>query len=65
MQIAMDDINPYQKNLGTPELFMGIGINTGTVMAGLVGSELYSEYTVIGDEVRPKKRSGKWSTTIP
>jgi len=56
MQIAMDDINAYHKNLGTPELFMGIGINTGTVMAGLMGSELYSEYTVIGNEVNLASR---------
>lgn len=51
MQIAMDEINAYHKNLGTPELFMGIGINTGTVMAGPLGSALHSEYTVIGYEV--------------
>ena len=27
---------------------MGIGVNTGRVMAGLVGSELYSAYALIG-----------------
>lgn len=56
MQIAMDKINAYHKNMGTPELFMGIGINTGTVMAGLLGSALHSEYTVIGDEVNLASR---------
>jgi adenylate cyclase len=56
MQIAMDEINAYHKNLEMPELFMGIGINTGTVMAGLLGSALHSEYTVIGDEVNLTSR---------
>jgi adenylate cyclase len=61
MQIAMDEINSYHKNLGTPELFMGIGINTGTVMAGLLGSALHSEYTVIGDEVNLTSRIESFS----
>lgn len=51
MQLAMEEVNQYHKQLEVPELFMGIGINTGTVMAGTLGSDLYSEYTVIGDEV--------------
>jgi adenylate cyclase len=56
MQIAMDEINRDNKQLGMPELFMGIGINTGVVMAGLLGSDLYSEYTVIGDEANLTSR---------
>src|SRR5262245_50230599 len=48
MQLAMEDFNRAHKNIGMPELFMGVGINTGTVMAGMLGTPLYSEYTVIG-----------------
>jgi adenylate cyclase len=56
MQIAMGQFNADHREHGVPELFMGIGINTGGVMAGLVGNELYSEFTVIGDEVNLASR---------
>jgi len=56
MQLAMDELNRGYRLQGLPELFMGIGINTGTVMAGLLGSDLYYEYTVIGDEVNLASR---------
>jgi adenylate cyclase len=56
MQIAMDEVNREHRAQGLPELFMGIGINTGTVMAGHARSAAYSEYTVIGDEVNLASR---------
>ena len=55
MQLAMDELN-RASGKGLPELYMGIGINTGTVMAGVIGSDLYSEYAVIGDEVNLASR---------
>lgn len=51
MQIAMHELNARHRKRQLPELYMGIGINTGTVMAGLVGSELYSAYALIGEDV--------------
>jgi adenylate cyclase len=56
MQVTMNTLNLAHKDQGMPELFMGIGINTGTVLAGTLGSERYSEYTVIGDEVNLASR---------
>jgi len=56
MQVAMDEFNRQNERIGLPELYMGIGINTGTVMAGRLGSDAYSEYTVIGDEVNLTSR---------
>jgi len=51
MQIAMETLNRQHRDEGWPEMYFGIGINTGRVMSALLGSDLYSEHTVIGDEV--------------
>ncbi|MBT5666568.1 MAG: adenylate cyclase [Rhodospirillaceae bacterium] len=56
MQIAMDQVNKESMAQGLPELFMGIGINTDTVSSGQIGSNLHSEYTVIGDGVNLASR---------
>lgn len=56
MQIAMDEANRALRNSIRPELFMGIGINSGKVIAGLLGSEIYSARTVIGDAVNVASR---------
>ena len=56
MQVAMNDINQANKAYGMEPLYMGIGINTGEVVAGNLGSVLHSEYTVIGDQVNLASR---------
>jgi adenylate cyclase len=56
MQMAMMDLNARHKAAGMPPVYMGIGINTGLVMAGKFGSELYSVNTVVGDTVNLASR---------
>jgi adenylate cyclase len=56
MQVAMAKLNVELVREGFPELYVGIGINTGPAMAGRFGGEAYSEYTVIGEEVNLASR---------
>ncbi len=56
MQIAMNEINRDNALRGFPPIYMGAGINTGKVMAGLLGSDVHREYTVIGDPVNLASR---------
>jgi adenylate cyclase len=61
MQCAMEELNRDHRDEGRPEMYFGIGINTGRVMSALLGSDLYSEHTVIGDEVNLTARIESFS----
>jgi adenylate cyclase len=56
MQLAMTEFNTVNEALGLPALYMGIGINTGRVVAGPLGPDAHTEYTAIGDEVNLTSR---------
>jgi len=56
MQLAMRDLNLEHLHERLPQVYMGIGINTGTVVAGRFGSDLFSQYTVIGEDVNLASR---------
>jgi len=51
MQNAVHDINREYTRAGLPEIKMGIGVNTGAVIAGNMGSEKRSKYGIVGHQV--------------
>lgn len=51
MQLAMNKVNEQLQALGFASLEMGIGINTGEVVVGNIGSEKRTQYSVLGNEV--------------
>ncbi|MDZ8260059.1 adenylate/guanylate cyclase domain-containing protein [Nostoc sp. ChiQUE01b] len=51
MQLAMGGVNEKMKTLGWPPLEMGIGINTGEVIVGNIGSEKRTKYGIVGSQV--------------
>jgi adenylate cyclase len=51
MRAAIDDINETHRLRGLQDLSVGIGLNTGTMSVGDMGSTHRRSYTVIGDAV--------------
>jgi adenylate cyclase len=51
MANAVRKINEENRSKGNPEIGVGIGLNTGTMCVGNMGSQVRQAYTVIGDSV--------------
>jgi class 3 adenylate cyclase/HAMP domain-containing protein len=51
MQAAMAGINAVNAAEGLPHLEMGIGVSSGAVVVGNIGSELRTKYSVVGSPV--------------
>ena len=56
IQRAIQKLNPRLKERHWPEISVGVGINTGTVTVGDMGSQFRMNYTVMGDAVNLASR---------
>jgi adenylate cyclase len=62
MQNAMKAFNKEQERLSLPELCMGIGINSGDVVVGNIGSEKRAKYCAIGNAINMAYRIESYTT---
>jgi adenylate cyclase len=51
MMRALEEFNRLRQDQGRERVSIGIGVNTGSVIAGAIGSSRTLQYTVIGDAV--------------
>lgn len=56
MQLAMKDVNRMCHEKGYPRVEQGIGINTGNVVVGNIGSDKRTKYSVVGRNVNTTAR---------
>ena len=56
MQLAMASVNEQNRQEGLPEVEMGIGIHTGLVVVGNIGSTERMKYGVVGSQVNLTSR---------
>ena len=56
MLAVLKTLQPHFKEHGWPEIHIGVGINTGRVSVGNMGSEVRVAYTVMGDDVNLASR---------
>ena len=56
MQLAIHEVNAKNREAGYPEVEMGVGINTGELVVGNVGSSKRTKYGVVGRHVNLTSR---------
>ncbi|MEW5770521.1 MAG: adenylate/guanylate cyclase domain-containing protein [Pseudomonadota bacterium] len=56
MQAALDDLNPRLEAKGWPPVRIGVGVNTGRMSVGNMGSAFRMAYTVMADAVNLASR---------
>ena len=62
MQLALVEVNQQMKEWDLPSLEMGIGINTGEVVVGNIGSEKRTKYGAVGSQVNLTYRIESYTT---
>jgi adenylate cyclase len=62
MQLAMVEVNARNRAAGLPEVEMGIGLNTGDVAVGNIGSPKRAKYAVVGSAVNLAARIESYTT---
>src|SRR5215470_6111024 len=62
MQLRMADINAPHRQAGLPDIEMGIGIHTGEVVVGNIGSQQRTKYGVVGSAVNLTGRIESYTT---
>jgi adenylate cyclase len=62
MQLAMEEVNAKNREAGYPEIAMGIGINTGDLVVGNIGSRKRTKYGVVGRNVNLASRIESYTT---
>src|SRR4029453_5782694 len=56
MQLALGAVNAENQRAGLPEVDMGIGVHTGDVVVGNIGSHKRTKYGVVGSHVNLTSR---------
>src|SRR2546426_1678116 len=62
MQLRLADTNAPHRQAGLPEVDMGIGIHTGEVVVGNIGSQQRTKYGVVGSAVNLTGRIESYTT---
>jgi adenylate cyclase len=62
MQLRMEDTNIRHRQAGLPDVEMGIGIHTGEVVVGNIGSQQRTKYGVVGSAVNLTGRIESYTT---
>src|SRR5437773_6156155 len=62
MQLAMEGVNARSRERGLPEVEMGIGVHTGDVIVGNIGSNRRMKYAAVGTHVNLTGRIESYTT---